>query len=188
MYKIFLYVPILVTVFFISCKNSETEALSKADVLEIKEIGMLSTSEYRIAKVLRLEDDTEWYKIGERKIIIRCEAKVKAGIDLTKIKETDIFVNGKSMTIKLPPVEIVSFNIDPNNITTEAEQAAGMRTKFTQAEKQKVLQLGEQAIKDKLNETSILKDAEENALKFVSKFYEAAGFEEVNVEFKMILE
>lgn len=171
---------------FSACEESRSEALEKVDVLEIKKVGQLSTSEYTIAKVLKLSDDTEWYKFGDRKLIIRCEAKVKAGVDLSKVEETDIMIDGTSIEITLPKVEIISFNINPYDITTEAEQAGGLRQKFTQAEKQKVMQLGEQAIKEKLGETKILEDAQSNAEKFVENFYKSAGFEKVIVNFKKI--
>jgi hypothetical protein len=66
-----------------SCsKDAENEA--KIDVFEIRNVGLLSTSEYTIGKVIELKDDSEWYKFGDRN-----KMRLNAGqLDLkTKAKE-----------------------------------------------------------------------------------------------------
>lgn len=169
---------------FISSCGEETKEPPKADVYEIKNIGLLSTSEYTIGKIIKLTDEGEWYALGDRKILMSCKAKIKAGVDLEKIKEGDITVSGNTITIVLPPAEMTSFTMDPKLTHTEMESVSGLRQSFSQSEKYKYMKQAEAAIRRDMNDTNILKDAENNAAMFLEDFYEQMGFEKVIVEHK----
>lgn len=167
------------------------EKVDEERVFEIRRIGMLSTTEYTIGKIIRLDDvyddeDSEWYeyykKYGERKILISCRAKVKAGVDLSKLSKDDIEVKGTTIIIHLPAAEITSFSIDPRDIRTEAESITGFRSSFSQEEKNSFLKQAEESMREDLESTGILKDARENAEAFLTEFYEEMGFKEVIIE------
>jgi len=175
------FIFLLIAGFISSCAE-ETKEPPKADVYEIKNIGLLSTSEYTIGKIIKLTDVPEWYKIGDRKILMSCKAKIKAGVDLKKIKEGDITVKGNTITIVLPPAEITSFTMDPKLTQTEMESVSGFRQNFTQNEKYKYLRQGEASIKRDMKDTKILEDAEENAATFLRDFYKQMGYDKVVVK------
>lgn len=166
----------------LSCNSSSKE--EKADVFEIRNIGILATSEYTVGKVIRLKDDKEWYKFGDRSILISCKAKIKGGVDLSKIAENDIVIKGKTIQISLNQPEIVSFDMDPNHIRTELEDVNGFRMQFSQAEKNEILSLGEKSIREDILQTGILNDAERNARRFIHEFYKQLGYQDVQVIFK----
>ena len=165
-----------------SCGGSD-EAIKDENVYEIRDVGKLSTTEFTIGKIVKLDDtEAEWYKYGDRKILISTKAKVKAGVDLSKIKDEDIKVKGNTIEIKLPPAEITTFTMDPRYTHTEMESINGFRDKFTQKEKNSFLKQGEEAIKKELPNTGILDDAEKNAVAFIENFYKQLGFENVIVQ------
>ena len=89
----------VLTLFVVSC-GSDKE-VRRGEVYEIRQIGTLSTTEYTLGKVIKLDDEGEWYMLGDRKILISCKAKVKAGVDLGQIKDDDIKINGT--TIEMQP-------------------------------------------------------------------------------------
>lgn len=180
----------------VSCSNDPEVPLT--ELYEVRDIGQLSTVEYTIGKIIIMDDsefdwkdfewtDIEWTdidnlpKIGERKLLIRCKAKVKAGIDLTKIKEGDIQVSGNTIEITLPPAEVTSFSMDPNSVRTEMENISGFRDSFTQKEKTEFLQQGEEAIKNDMADSEVLNDARANAAIFLEDFYKQLGFDQVIV-------
>ena len=177
--------------FTFSCSNEEE--IPAAELYEIRNIGQLSTTEYTVGKIIKLVDSksslteiewVEWTDIpqyGDRKILISCKAKIKAGVDFTQLKEGDITVSGKTLEIKLPPATVTSFSMDPNSIRTEMENITGSRRAFTQAEKTQFLKQGEKAIKEDLAESGILNDANKNAEEFVKDFYTQMGFDKVIV-------
>jgi hypothetical protein len=184
MMKYSFYIILLIATMITSCAE-ETKTPPKADVYEVKNIGLLSTSEYTIGKIIKLTDPPEWYKIGDRKILISCKAKIKAGVDLKKIEEGDIYVNGNTITIELPPAEITSFTMDPKLTHTEMESVSGFRQGFTQQEKNDYMRQGEAAIRRDMKDTKILEDARVNAVIFLTDFYKQMGFEKVIVETKL---
>lgn len=169
-----------VTVLLFSCGE---EPVKKAEIFQIREIGTLSTTEYTLAKIVKLNDgkDDPWYKIGDRKILISCKAKVKAGVNLSKIKDEDIKVDGKRIEINLPAPEITSFDMDPKWMKTEMVDVTGFRFQFTQEETNNILKQGEKAIRKDMKDLNILGDAEKNAEVFIKDFYMQLGFEEVIV-------
>jgi len=167
--------------FFILAACSDNNG-PEEDVFKITNIGELSTTEYTVGKIIKLDDvGEEWYEYGDRKLLISCKAKVKAGIDLTKIGENDIKVSGSTIEITLPPAEITSFSMDPNLIRTEMESVSGLRLSFSQEEKNDILKQGEDAIKEDLGETGILNDATDNAETFLIDFYKQMGYEKIIV-------
>ena len=170
------------TLIVVSCSNEEEE-LPIIEPREVRDIGVLSTSEYTIGKVIIVNDSNiPWYKLGERKIVMSCRAKVKGGIDLKAIEDGDVKVDGKKITIIIPPAKITSFSMDPSDIQTEMEDITGFRDKFSQSDKNNFLRQGETSIRKELTKTSILEDAEENAISFLVDFYEQQGFEQVIIQ------
>lgn len=180
MIKYFYFLVIASIVF--SCE--EEKKLPVNEVYEIREIGELSTTEFVFSKVLKINDEGEWYKLGDRKILISCKAKVKAGIELKNIRKEDIVVSGNNLTIYLPRPKITSFNMDPNSVKTEMANVSGMRYSFSQEEKNEILQMGEKSICESLQETGIYDEAKKNVIYFVTEFYTQMGFEKVTVEIR----
>ena len=59
----------------------DEKSLQEVNVYEVKNIGELATTEYTIGKIIKLEDQSEeWYKYGERRILISCKATVKPAL------------------------------------------------------------------------------------------------------------
>jgi len=172
----------ILIVFLVLFSCNENKLPSQTEIYEIRDIGELSTSEYTVGKIIKLDNSQyDWKKYGERKILISCRAKIKAGIDLSQIKKEDIIVYGNTIEIKLPPAKITSFSMDPKDVHTEMESVSGLRDDFTQTEKNDFLKQGEKAIKEDMNNTTILNDASNNAEAFIISFYKQMGFEKIVV-------
>lgn len=169
----------LITLLISSC--GDEKEVRETEIYEIRSIGTLSTTEYTLGKIIHWNDEGAWYTYGDRKILLSCKATVKAGVNLNAIKESDIRVDGKKITIQLPPPEIVSFEMDPDLVRTEMIDVNGFRSDFSQVDKSKVLQKGEESIRKDLQKLNILDEAEQNAKIFIVDFYKNLGFEQVIV-------
>ena len=179
------FISLLIVFLFVAC--SQEKEMRDIDVYEIKNIGELSTTEYTVGKIIKLNDEAnEWYEYGDRKILISCKAKIKAGVDLSAIEEGDIVVIDKKIIIQLPKASVTSFEMDPADIRTEMENVSGFRDEFTQNEKNIFLKQGEVAILDDLKQTGIIKDANDNAGVFIKEFYRNLGFEEIIIIPKIV--
>lgn len=170
---------------------------SKEIVYDIREIGTLSTTEYTVAKVVKLDDEhgiweiwekwddiRSWTKFGDRKILISCRAKIKAGIDLNKIRKEDIKINGNSINIVVPTAEVSEFSMEPKYTKTEVESVSWFRDHFTQKEKNEFLKQGEKAIREDIENSGIYSNAEYEAELFITDFYKRQGFEKVIISFE----
>lgn len=175
----------ILTLLIASCGDG-TKTPPKAEIYEVKNIGLLSTSEYTIGKIIKLDDPPEWYKFGDRKLLISCKAKIKAGVDLKKLRDGDILVSGNTLTILLPPAEITTFVMEPNLIHTEMESVSGFRQSFSQEEKNDFMRQGEKSIKKDIKDTKILRDAEESAAVFLRDFYKQMGYNNVIVKHRKV--
>ena len=45
-----------------------------------------------------------------RSFLAHSKAIVKAGVDLEKLRKQDVDIEGKSISLKLPPVEVINFS------------------------------------------------------------------------------
>lgn len=177
---------VLMCLMLLSCGNKEEDQLPVTEIHHIQELGTLATTEYTFGKIVQLNDDKDWYRFGDRKILLSVKAKVKAGVDLTRMNDRDVEVSddGKTVKLMLPAPEIVAFDMNPNDIKTEMTDVNGFRFEFTQDEKMKVLQLGEKSIRTEMMESNILSDAKKNARVFLKDFYQDMGYENVIIDFK----
>ena len=153
---------------------------------KITSLTELGTVEYVVTKIVKANDDATWYKFGDRKILFSCKAILKAGIDLSKLEDSDIQVNTeeKTITITLPNAELLSVNLKPENIKLIYEKTSITRSSFSNKERDAVLAQGEADILKSVPDMGIFDDAENNAKLFLEAFLKQAGFANVNIEFK----
>lgn len=177
---IFLLMPVISILLSCGGKQLPTGAETVAILQEMQE---LATVEYTISKVVKASDDQTWYKWGDRKILITCEATVKAGIDMKGLSENSISRSGKNLRITLPPPQILSVNLPPEGIQVAFENIAFFRTSFTNAERDDLLKQAEEQIRNSGNELGILEQAKNNTQLFLSKFLLQLGFEKVEITF-----
>lgn len=178
-----LFFTLLSAILLVSCSSDEKK-VSKVDVLSIRDIGQLATTEYTIGKVIQLKDNKAWYKFGDRDILISCKATVKAGVDFAQLDASKVVADGEKINIHLPYPMIQSFDMNPEFIRTEMENISGLRAGFTQEEKNEILRQGEQSIRHNMKKTHILEQAKKNAEAFIRNFYSEMGFSEINITFQ----
>jgi hypothetical protein len=166
---------------FCGCKKEKTDP--KLSVLEMKEMSDLATVEYTITKVIKASDNKTWYKIGDRKILMSCEAFIKAGIDLSAITQQDITINDKSISIHLPQPKIISLHIQPEKIVVEYEETSGFRTNFSAANRDELVKQAEGEITNSINSLGIIEQSKVNTTAFIRNYLVQLGFENINLNF-----
>ena len=171
---------------FISAKEQSARHQLEEWTGKLSTLSELGTVEYVVSKVVTASDDATWYKFGDRKILFTCKATLKAGIDLSKLSDDDIQANykNKSISVKLPKPELLSFNMNPEDIILVYSKVAITRSAFTLADRINILTQGEINILEDLPNLGILIDAEKNAQSFLEIFLKHAGYEKINIEFK----
>lgn len=187
----FIYITtVLVMLLNVSCSRISDISPFKKETLqekfnkklpEIKEMSELSFAEYTVTKVLTSGDDSKWY--GSRSISYNCVAYFKVGIDMSKLKAS-IDENNKSIEITLPKPEVQGFNMPNNKIKVAYEKKTGLRSKFTNEERLKIKQLGEESIRKEIPKLGAYDAAKKNAEAFFTSLLIELGFESSKIKIK----
>lgn len=153
-----------------------------ATITALQQTQELATVEYTYTKVVKASDNETWYKIGDRKILITCEARVKAGYDLSKLDPRYVDISKKKIIITLPPPQILSLNIPPEEIRVAYEDIGFFRSRFDAGAQNEVMRLAEAQIRQQADKDAILQDAEKNGKLWLTGFLTSLGFEQVEIK------
>jgi hypothetical protein len=168
-------------VFFGSCKPEGPTP--SGIVVAMQQMQELATAEYVITKVVKASDDQTWYKIGDRKILITCEAKVKAGIDFSAMDTRYVSINEKTISIQLPPPKILSVNIPPEKIRVAYQDIGTFRSSFSVTEQNQLMVQAEKQVLAKSSQLGILEDAKANTRSWLTGYLSKLGFEQIDIQF-----
>ncbi len=144
---------------------------------QIQTLSELVTVKYVMERVVQLED-VKWY--GENKVVLVAHGIAKAGIDLSKVRDTDIQISENKIRLKLPMPQITDVYLDEKE-TRILERSTGIMRSFDKeleqsARVQAVDDLGRLA-----RSHGILKDAEERARQQLGNLFKQLGFAEVEI-------
>ena len=153
---------------------------------QLRSTAELGTVEYTVRKAVKARDEGEWFKIGNRRILFSCTARLKAGINLARLQSDQIVVDeqSRSVSLTLPHATVLSINIPPEEIRLEYEDITGFRQRFSDQERQALLRQGEREIIRDLPRLGILDEAEANAEEFLRPMLEQMGFENIEIRFE----
>ena len=185
--KVIALYSIILSVILSACHKTDPNSIEpKTQMKDLTELAELGTVEYTITKNVKANDNQAFYKFGDRKILFSVKAFMKAGIDLKDFSNDKVKVDesDKSVTVTLPKPSILSLNLPPEDAKVVYESVGTFRGKFSAADRTALLQQGEKAIMDSVEELGILEEAESNARQFVKAFFKQAGFDNVTVNFE----
>ncbi|HEY5297667.1 MAG TPA: DUF4230 domain-containing protein [Verrucomicrobiae bacterium] len=151
------------------------EENTAAVVEQVQTLSDLVTVKYVIEKVVIL-DDAKWY--GENRVMLLAHGIVKAGIDLKRIKPSDVAISGKKISLKLPPAQITDAYLDDAQ-SKVIDYSTGLLREFDKnleqtARANAVMDLNRAARTD-----GILADATSRAKLELELFLQQAGFTQV---------
>jgi hypothetical protein len=157
--------------------------LNTATVLQqVKTLSELVTVQYVMEKVVVLEvpaDNIIGKMVGSQdRVLLLAHGIVKAGINLQRLAPEDLQVNGKKVTIKLPPAEITGCSLD-EGLTKVIDRTTGLFTSFDKNLEQTARQHAVEDISRAARTSGILKDADDRARAQVKNLFTQLGFEEV---------
>ena len=161
-------------------------------ITQIQQCAKLYTTEYRVHKIVTHEDALRLkgsllqkdfnikMPLGDRKIAIPMDAKLKAYIDFSEFSERNIERQGNRITIVLPDpkVTMTSSKIDQKSIR---EYVAMTRAHFSDAEMTNYEQQGRAAILQSIPELGIVDLAKANAAKVIVPMVIQMGYKEENI-------
>lgn len=149
--------------------------------------GELATVEYTVSKIIKAKDCT-WWKIGEKRVLFKCNAYLQAGVDMGSYDDSKTRIDPSAMviTVTLPKVKILSCRMPFEEIRLVENEATGFRHQFSAEERQLLLQQGEKSILADVDsgKYAILADAERNTRIFFERMLTRLGYKSVTIKFE----
>ena len=153
-----------------------------AIVQRIQRLQRLESVKYTLEKVVTGEKQSRFLPqslAGERLLLI-VRGEVFAGVDLSKLKSSDVQVNGKQVKITLPHAEVFSTRLD-NNQTRVYSRETGLLVPADPNLESEVRAESERQLLQAALIDGILNNASANARGTVTALVQALGFTDVEV-------
>ena len=148
-------------------------------LLQMQKLARLETARFNGQAIVKSETKGVLpISIAGDSLVFMAHGEVVAGVDLAKMSEKDVRVNGDTVHVNLPTAEIFHTRLD-SKTSEVAQRQTGLFSKpdinlETQARIESENRLREAAL-----QSDILKRADENARETVRKQLEAAGVEKL---------
>ena len=113
------------------------------------------------------------------KIVIIVKGTANAGIDLSALSETDIFVRNDSLFCQLPQYTILETIINPNEIEVYSENGD-----WSQNEINQIILEAKDSIKQNAIAQKIVETAKNNGEKQLANLFEVAGYSTIVFSYK----
>lgn len=177
-----------VAVQFVSCRKTDGGLV----VSKIQKASKLATAEFTLNKaVVATKGKTFLWviELNEAIFVANTQAIIKAGIDLEKLKKSDVEINGKSIRIALPYVEILNFSypIDKVVIDESITEDAFMN-KFSVKDYDNILEEAELKIREVIPYLGIEDATKQKTRALLETLLRSLGYTEIYLEFKEGLE
>jgi hypothetical protein len=149
-------------------------------VSQVRQLNQLATVRYTVQKIVGIKEDKD--PVGSESILLVMQARVEAGIDLTGLREQDVFHRPDgALVVRLPEAKILNVAVD------EKQTKVWDRTKtwwtpwvpFSIDLEQRARIQGLEAIRQGALEMGILRDAERNAESSIRGLLGLAGIKAV---------
>ncbi|HYP07089.1 MAG TPA: DUF4230 domain-containing protein [Bryobacteraceae bacterium] len=178
-----LIVVILAAVFVVFWRPARKADLdTRSVVTQVRQLNQLATVRYTVQKVIGLKEQKQ--PVGSESILLVMQARVEAGIDLSGLREQDVFRRGDgALVVRLPEAKILNVAVD------EKETKVWDRVKtwwtpwvpYSIDLEQRARMEGLESVKQSALEMGILKNAERNAESSIRGLLGLAGIQNVVV-------
>lgn len=167
-----------------SCYQNDRQLV----ISRIKSAAKLATTEFTLQKTIMASRDKKLLKIiplNSALFVAYTEATVTTGIDVNKIKKEDVVIDKNSISIKLPPVEVINFSypFEKYRIDRELSQDEFLN-KFTLEEQEELFRDSEIKIRSLLNQIGVIEQTEERTRQLMENLLRNLGYTELYIEFK----
>jgi hypothetical protein len=151
------------------------------------ELGDLSSVEYTASTVVersRPRGGISGVLLGTDRVVIMALGKIRAGVDLSKIKPSDVQVTGRSIKIRLPRAQIFTVELLPEASRVFDSQRSWLFSEYEGLELEALDEARRKLREEAERNTTMLEIAETMARLQLIEFLRKAGFEQVEIEFE----
>jgi hypothetical protein len=149
-------------------------------VRQIQQLQRLETVRYTMDKIISGERDNPYlpkFLVGDRLLLV-VHGEVIAGVDLTRLRPSDVSVHDHDISIHLPSAEVFTTRID-NGMTRVYSRDTGLFSSPDPNLESEVRQEAERQLLQAALQDGIMQSANQNASTTVSSLLKGFGFSHV---------
>lgn len=167
--------------------QEEERITSQGVVDKIKDVSELNTVEMYFSEIIDYENARKIKNLKipftEKSFIIQVKARVKAGVDLSTLTESDVIIRDEenTLTVRLPGPKITSKEILTSKAYSEKD---GLFNEVKNDDTLKALETFQVDIENQALEYGILDIAKDNAQKALKNIFNVTGFDTVKILWK----
>jgi len=149
----------------------------------------LATTEFTVDKIVHGTKTKKiaWFiKLSEARFLAYSQAKIKAGIDLSDIAEDDVRIDGKKITLRLPPIKIINFSYPPSSFqedTLVSDPSSFLNT-ISIAAQETFFREAELDIRNNLEYMGIVETTQNHCQTLLHQLLRSLGYEEIYISFE----
>jgi hypothetical protein len=150
---------------------------------DIRPLAELATVEYQsVAEIQdeRVPDDFRQYLGVKEQVLLLAYGEVKAGFDLSRLSEEDLWTDGNRAQLHLPPPEILSTSIDYDRTHAVYHRGTLLMSRDINWEGE-IFETAQDSISQGAIEAGILEDAARYGQLYFENFLRSLGFTDVEV-------
>src|SRR5690606_14136459 len=177
-------VAFFLTLLLFACQKDERALV----VGKIQSAGDLVTSEFTVDKVVfgRKTKNLMWFKFNEANFMAYSQAKIKTGIDLTKIQEKDVVISEDKIDLKLPPIEVINFSYPPDSFVEDSliSDPKVFLNKINLEDQEEFFRLAELDIQSNLPYMGIVRTSQDHTRQMFRLMLRSLGYREIYIHFE----
>ena len=170
--------------FLISCKQDERGLV----IGKIQQASDLVVTEFVVDKVVfgKKKKNILFIPVNEASFLAYSRAKIKTGINLERIREADIQIEGKKITLILPTIEVINFSYPPEDFVEDSLISNPKRflNSINLEDQETFFRLAELDIRDQLPYMGLVETSQNHARKLMFTLLKSFEFEEIFIHFK----
>jgi hypothetical protein len=179
-------IPIILFVLIIvfSCRKNDRAIV----VSKIKSASKLATVEFTLDKVVFATKDKKFLgliRLNQAAFLAYTQAYIKTGIDLNKLKQEDVKIDGHSINLLLPAVEVINFSYPVEKyIVDKSFKGKEFLVKFKIEDYDDLFRQAEIDIRNSLKYLGMVKTTEEKTRHMMESLLKNLGYNEIYIDFK----
>ena len=167
-----------------ACENDQRALV----VGKIQAASKLATTEFTVDKIVhgsKVKKISWVIKLNETRFLAYSQAKIKAGVDLNKIKAEDIKIEGDIIELTLPPVEVINFSYPPNSFKLDEEitDTKKFLNKIRVEDQEHFFREAELDIRNNLEYMGIVETTQQHARNMITALLKTLQFKEIHIMF-----
>ena len=159
-----------------SCKQDERGLI----IGKIQQASDLVVTEFLVDKVVfgKKKKNILFIPVNEASFLAYSRAKIKTGINLERIREEDIQIAGKKITLILPTIEVINFSYPPEDFVEDSlvSNPKQFLNSINLEDQETFFRLAEMDIRDQLPFMGLVETSQNHARKLMCTLLKSFEF------------